>query len=480
MSGGRTWSMDINGQPYIEPQFGQRMFRVQFDIQISPGDSLSLADIRITNLLKTTAIQQGSSIVFRAGYEDASDTIFIGYVTNVLRERDPGAPEVITRLICKSGDPVKDRGSAQGSYGKGTPIIDVLRDLARSWPVQLDVDEGQFADAPLLTSGYVTNGDIPTILFDLAYAYDFDWVQERGRLVVTRRNFPRTGTPTLINQFTGMQGIPEVNRGPGEDGKSGLGIFVSVRMNPYFRVNGTITIQSEFTTYNTGNLYFTKLGGDAGANGDYNIFALRQRGDSHGNLWSTEIDGIRAGVVTPPASAAVPGASTATGVLVWGARVDQPFRVRVRKMGDDLNINPDWLMAVMGFETGESFDTTQSNSGSSATGLIQFLESTARGLGTTTTALRRMTAVQQLDYVEKYFAQYASRIMNLGDCYMAVLWPVAMGRPDSYVMWTSTGTYAAEYAANPSLDVNRDGQITRGEAVARVNRSLMRGQQYAQ
>lgn len=473
MSNGRTWSMDINGEPYIEPQFGLRMFRVQFDIQISPGDSLSLADIRVTNLLKTTAIQQGSAIVFRGGLEDANDTLFIGYVTNVLRERDPGSAEIVTRLICKSGDPTTDRGSAQGSYGKGTRIVDVLRDLAQSWPIQLDIDVTQFADSPVFTSGYVTNGDIPTILNSLGYAYEFDWVQERGRLVVTRRNYPRSLTPTLVNQFTGMQGIPEVTRGP-----DGLGVFVSVKMNPYFRVNGKITLQSEFATYNTGNLYIVELGGDATANGDYNIFALRHRGDSHGNLWTTEIDGIRAGVVTPPPGS-VPASVDATGVLVWGAKVDQLFRVRVRQMGDNLNINPDWLMAVMGFETGYTFDPTSSNPGSSATGLIQFIESTARGLGTTTTSLRRMTAVQQLDYVEKYFAQYASRITNLGDCYMAVLWPVAIGRPDSYVMWTKTGTYATQYAANAGLDVNRDDQITRGEAVTRVNTSLMRGQQFA-
>lgn len=473
MTDGRMWSMDIDGEPYIEPQTGLRMFRVQFDIQISPGDALSLADIRITNQIKTNAIQQGSSIVFRAGFEDSNDTLFIGYVTNVLRERDPGSTEVITRLICKSGDPVRDRGSAQGSYGRGTRIVDVLRDLARSWPIQIDVDESQFADSPLLVSGYVTNGDIPTILFSLGYAYGFDWVQERGRLIITRRIFPRNSTPTLINQFTGMQGIPEVTRGP-----DGLGVFVSVKMNPYYRVNGKITIQSEFTTYNTGNLYFTELGGDATANGDYNIFALRHRGDSHGNLWTTEIDGIRAGVVTPPPSS-VPNSVNVTGVLVWGARVDQPFRVRVRKMGDNLNINPDWLMAIMGFETGYTFDPTISNPGSSATGLIQFTEATARGLGTSTTALRRMTAVQQLDYVEKYFAQYASRIVNLGDAYMAVLWPVAMSRPDSYVMWTKVGQYAVQYAANAGLDVNRDDQITRGEAVSRVNTSLMRGASYA-
>lgn len=466
----RTWSLDINGVPFIEDQTGLRQFRIVFDVQVSPGDALSLADIRVYNLLKGTAIAQGDSIVLRAGFDDTFDTIFIGFVTNILRERE--GPDIITRLICKSGDPVTDRGSAQGSYGEGTRIVDILRDLARSWPIQLDIVEEQFADAQLFTSGYVTNGDIPTILSNLGYAYEFEWVQERGRLIVTRVNRPRTITPTLINQFTGMQGIPEVTRGP-----DGMGVFVATRMNPYFRVNGRITVESEFATFNTGNLFIVELSGDATANGDYNIFQLRHRGDNHGNLWVTEIDGIRASVLA--SATTVPTTTGNNGVLVWGAKVDQAFRVKVREIAGRLKINPDWLMAVMGFETGFTFSPAISNPKSSATGLIGFLETTAVSLGTTTTALKRMTAVVQLDYVEKYFQQYASRIRNLGDCYMAVLWPVAMGKADSYVMWTKVGQYSREYASNAGLDVNRDDQITRGEAVARVNSSLMRGQQFA-
>lgn len=44
--------------------------------------------------------------------------------------------------------------------------------------------------------------------------------------------------------------------------------------------------------------------------------------------------------------------------------------------------------------------------GSGAIGLIQFMPSTAKGLGTSTSALKQMTAVDQLAYVEKYFAPY--------------------------------------------------------------------------
>lgn len=465
----RVWSMDINGVPYIQEQTGLRQFRVIFDVIVKVGNSLALADIRIYNLVKDSPIYQGDSIVFRAGLTDAVDTIFIGVVTNIMHERDGAA--IVTRLLCRSGETAKSRGTVSSSYGAGVKITDVLRDLARAWPIPIDMDDTQFVDAPVFTSGYVTNGDIPTVLFDLGYAYSFDWTLERGRLNINRRGFSRDTTPAPVNRLTGMQGIPEVTRGP-----YGFGVFVSVKLNPYYRISGQITIHSDFSTFNTGNTYIVEIKDGVSANGDYNILSLRHRGDNHGNLWSTEIDALRVGVVPPAVNATT---TQDNGTLVWGARVDQAFRVRVRQMGKNLNLNPDWLMAVMGFETGYTFDPGQPNlAGGGATGLIQFLPSTAVSLGTTTTALRRMTAVEQLDWVEKYYSHYASRIVNLGDCYMAVLNPIAIGTADSTVMWQSTGPTAPQYNANANLDVNRDGTITRGEGVAPVNNSMIRGENH--
>ncbi|WP_429419949.1 baseplate hub protein [Pseudomonas plecoglossicida] len=441
-----------------------------FDIDISPGDAISFADIRLYNINKESAVAQGSSIVFRAGYTDNIDAVFTGYVTNVLREREPGAPEITTRLICRSGQPAVDRASAQISFGVGTRIEEVLRALARAWPLPIEIDNSQFADAKPLASGLVVDGDIPSAFTDLSYAYKFDWMQDRGRIVITKPDLPRTASPVKVDQLSGMIGIPEISRGP-----DGLGVFVSVQLNPSMRINGKINVESEFATFNTGNLYVSEVSGDASANGEYNVFALKHSGDSHGDAWKTEIDGLRAGTTPPLTQSATPE----NGKLIWGARVDQAFRVKTREIAGRQSIDPNWLMAVMGFETGYTFSPAARNPGSSATGLIQFIESTAVGLGTTTAQLARMTAVRQLDYVEAYYQTYAGRIRNLGDAYLAVLWPVAVGRPDSYVMWErDTGPYQREYAANSGLDVNRDGKITRGEAVASVNTAYMRGQQF--
>jgi len=454
----RLYSVIINGEEFIN-ESDSYQFRTVFDIDINPGDTLVFGDFRFYNLAKASTVNQNSSFEFRAGYTNRIDTIFKGYVTNTFRERDGAS--TVQRFLCKSGDPVNDRASVNSSYSQGVRLLDVLKDISTQWPRPLDINEADFSDV-IMTSGYRIDGDIPQTLNKLAYAYDFDWLQDRGRLVITKRTTQRTTPVTEVSQFTGMVGIPEVTRGP-----NGLGVYVINRLNPYFRINGRINVKSEFQTFNAGNLFVVGLAGDARASGEYNIFQLRHRGDSHGNLWVTEIDGIRANSQQQLIS---------NGSLAWGARVSQEFRVRTREIASNLNIDASWLMAVMGFETGYTFNPGIKNPGSSATGLIQFTSSTAKSLGTSTTALARMSGVQQLDYVEKYFNQYKGRINNIGDCYMAVFWPAGIGKPDSYVIATSPSQV---YNANAGLDVNRDGTITRGEAVSRVNDSYRRGQQYA-
>lgn len=466
----RAWSLEINGEPFVEEQRGRRQFRLIFSVDIAPGDVISFADIRLYNLAKASSIARQSSIVLRAGYDDNIDAIFTGFVTNVLRERPPGAPEIVTRLLCKSGEAATDRASVQMSFGIGTRVEEVIRALARAWPLPIEIDNAQFADAPPFTTGYIVDGDIPSALNDLAYAYKFRWVQDRGRIVITKPELPRNATPIRVDQFSGMIGIPEVSRGP-----DGLGVFVTTQLNPALRFNGKIDVESEFSTFNTGNLFVSELSGDASANGEYNVFAVKHSGDSHGDQWQSEIDGLRAGTQPEIVAQATPG----NGKLIWGARVDQAFRVKTREIAGRLGFDPNWIMAVMGFETGYTFSPAARNPGSTATGLIQFIESTARGLGTTTAQLARMTAVQQLDYVERYYQPYASRVRNLGDAYLAVLWPAAVGRPDSFIMWDAdSGPYQAQYAANSGLDVGRKGYITRGDAVSSVNQSFQRGQQF--
>jgi soluble lytic murein transglycosylase-like protein len=115
--------------------------------------------------------------------------------------------------------------------------------------------------------------------------------------------------------------------------------------------------------------------------------------------------------------------------IAWGKKVSSTFRERVLWIADDLGCNPDYLMACMAWESAETFRPDIKNAaGSGATGLIQFMPSTAKGLGTTTAELAEMTSEDQLRFVYKYFEPYRGRLNNLGDVYMGVHgYPLAQG-----------------------------------------------------
>lgn len=137
------------------------------------------------------------------------------------------------------------------------------------------------------------------------------------------------------------------------------------------------------------------------------------------------------------------------------------FEKRVREISVILGIQPDWLMAVMQAES--RLDHTAVNPDGGATGLIQFLPSTAAALGTSTEALKAMSPVQQLEYVLKYLRPYAKRMTSATETYLAVFYPAALGKSNSYVLF-SRGTLA--YERNSGIDVDKDGRITKADVSA--------------
>lgn len=210
---------------------------------------------------------------------------------------------------------------------------------------------------------------------------------------------------------------------------------------------------------------------------------LRKYDPSGVELWTRQVDSTAfgmanavavdtAGLIYVAGQFGVMRVAESEPEIAWGKRVSPEFKAKVIEICTRLRINVDYLMAAMAFETGRTFDPAITNSVSGATGLIQFLPSTALGLGTTTDALRRMSAVEQLNYVENYFAPYEGRLATLEDVYMAILWPKAIGQSDEYALFASPTT---AYNQNRGLDLNGDGRVTKAEAAAKVRDSLAEG-----
>lgn len=140
------------------------------------------------------------------------------------------------------------------------------------------------------------------------------------------------------------------------------------------------------------------------------------------------------------------------------------FARELSAMATSLGLDPNGMAAVMSLESG--VDPQAVNKDSSATGLIQFIPSTATALGTSTSALGRMSAIEQLPFVRRVYAGSAKKIHAMGDYYMAIFMPAFVGQPASTVLGVKGEKV---YDQNASLDVDQDGTLTIGDVTRKID-----------
>jgi hypothetical protein len=148
--------------------------------------------------------------------------------------------------------------------------------------------------------------------------------------------------------------------------------------------------------------------------------------------------------------------------LIYENKVPSSYRIpfinKVKEIAPRVGLDPNWLMAIMYFESAGTFSPKITNP-YGYVGLIQFGTSATKTLGTTKDKLKSMTAVEQLDYVEKYFKLYKGKYKSYIDSYFAVFFPLAIGKPDDWIIQGGGLTAKQIYDANPAFRVVKDGKL---------------------
>jgi hypothetical protein len=155
--------------------------------------------------------------------------------------------------------------------------------------------------------------------------------------------------------------------------------------------------------------------------------------------------------------------------LLFEDKVSKEFADKVRYVALKLGIDPNWLMMVMKSESEINHKAVNKwcleqggSADSCAVGLIQFMPATAAGLGTSTRALYNMSALQQLDYVYKYYKPYKDNIKSFYDLYLMTFYPAAIGKPNSFKIGSERSqSYARQVSVqNKIIDMDGDGYVT--------------------
>jgi hypothetical protein len=82
-----------------------------------------------------------------------------------------------------------------------------------------------------------------------------------------------------------------------------------------------------------------------------------------------------------------------------------------------------------------------------------------------------MSRVEQMDWVLKYYKSTPiTKIASptIEDLYAAILWPVAVGKPNDYILFSKP---SKAYYANP-LDTTNKGYVTKEDAAAKARSQL--------
>lgn len=150
------------------------------------------------------------------------------------------------------------------------------------------------------------------------------------------------------------------------------------------------------------------------------------------------------------------------------------FLAKVKKVAQNINCDYKDLLAVMNSESGLN-PAIQNQAGYQAYGLIQFTPAAAREIGTTVEKLVKMSAVEQLDYVEKFYLNarktrgFGNKKFTAADLYAITFLPARANRDVLCVKgerWESgpkKGQLKNWYEANTVFDKNGNNKIEKWE-----------------
>jgi hypothetical protein len=149
---------------------------------------------------------------------------------------------------------------------------------------------------------------------------------------------------------------------------------------------------------------------------------------------------------------------------------------KVNQVSNDLNINTNWLLAVMYFESAKTFNPSIKN-GIGSVGLIQFTRDkagvnykTINGKRYLLDDIAKMSFIQQMDLVKLYYQDVyrflkINKVSSFVDLYLITFFPLAVNKPLDYVFQTK-GLSASKIASqNPVFDKNKDNKITKSEVL---------------
>lgn len=133
------------------------------------------------------------------------------------------------------------------------------------------------------------------------------------------------------------------------------------------------------------------------------------------------------------------------------------YKQNLLRLSERLGVPANYLDAVIEIESRRNPQARNKDTG--ATGIIQFMPSTARELGTTVEEIYNMSLDEQFELTYRYFITHSKgkQLNRPCDVYLVIFYPKYIGYSLDTVFPNSV------YQVNKGLDYNKNGVLTVGD-----------------
>jgi hypothetical protein len=169
--------------------------------------------------------------------------------------------------------------------------------------------------------------------------------------------------------------------------------------------------------------------------------------------------------------------------LIYEDKVPASYRSgfvkKVSEISDKIGIDPNWLMAIMYFESARTFSPSKGNN-IGCYGLIQFCPDRGKNYKTVNgkryfmSDIAKMDYSEQLDLVYEYYKPYTGKLKSYTDTYFVTFFPLAIGKPDDWIIQGGGFTARQIYNSNPAFHQVKDGKIRVWEVKTKILEKLPR------
>lgn len=289
---GRRYQLQIGDKAeYLDIQLRDESYnsgkslRINFLIQHEIGGYVSYAEISVFNLNRQSQdaiFEKYRSVVLQAGFKEMFGPIFKGEIINV--QLIPGGSDGTrgVKLFCRSSAKSIRYATVNQSLSQSANAYDILRACAAPIGNPI-IFSGDFDNLPRRPRGSVLQGNPITNLNSLAKDFDFSWTIENGITKIIRNGYQVEGDMFVFSSRTGMIGSPIVTN---------TEISVRVALNPVVQLGRKIKIESVAPEFAYSDVYFTSVPRSIGE-GVYQVTRIVHVGDSHGQVWETQLNSLR-------------------------------------------------------------------------------------------------------------------------------------------------------------------------------------------